>query len=109
MILGGDARAADAAVWRRADVEPRSGGFRRIPPLLAVEVSGRDEGELELHAESRLVSRARCANRWLVLPASQQAVIVTNEGSSRRSGDAVLSADALPGLAIAVSALFAQL
>ncbi len=33
MILGGEARGADAAVWRREAAEPRSGRFRRSPPV----------------------------------------------------------------------------
>src|SRR5512138_108855 len=45
MILGGDTRGADAAIWRLADVLPYTGGYRRVPPLLAVEVAGRDEDE----------------------------------------------------------------
>src|SRR5207249_8239736 len=45
MRLSGATRAADVAVWRRADVGAYSGGLRRVPPLLAVEVTGPEEGE----------------------------------------------------------------
>src|SRR5215470_943534 len=48
MILGGDTRAADGAIWLKSDVRPLTGGYRRVPPLLAVEVAGRDEGEAML-------------------------------------------------------------
>ena len=61
MILGGDARAADAAVWRRDDTEPRSGGFRRSAPVLAVEVGGRDESEDGARAFDALAVRPSSA------------------------------------------------
>ncbi|MER2561301.1 MAG: Uma2 family endonuclease [Myxococcaceae bacterium] len=48
MLLDGEVRAADIAVWRRADVGPHRGQFRRVPPLLAVELAGEDEGERAL-------------------------------------------------------------
>ena len=38
---------ADAAVFRGADVGEYTGGFRRVPPVLAVEVAGQDEREGE--------------------------------------------------------------
>ncbi len=40
MLLGGEVRAADAAVWRAADVEERAGRLRRKPPVLARRSSG---------------------------------------------------------------------
>ncbi len=40
MRLRGSTRAADAAIWRRADLGAYVGGLRRQPPLLAVEVAG---------------------------------------------------------------------
>src|SRR5437867_1259604 len=44
MLLGEDVRGADAAVWRRADVGPPGDpGVRRVPPVLAAEVAGREE------------------------------------------------------------------
>jgi hypothetical protein len=45
MRLGQDIRAADAAVWRRADVGPSTRRLRHAPPILAVEVAGLDEDE----------------------------------------------------------------
>src|SRR5262245_7878991 len=45
MRLAGATRAADAAIWRRADLGAYTGGLRRTPPVLAVEVAGRDESE----------------------------------------------------------------
>ena len=41
MLLGGEVRAADAAVWKNA---ARAGdGFARVPPVLAIEVAGADD------------------------------------------------------------------
>src|SRR5947199_597294 len=51
MRLGEDSRGADAAVFRRADVGAYEGGFRCVPPVLAVEVAGRYGGGPELREE----------------------------------------------------------
>ena len=48
MRLGGATRGADAAIWRRSDVGARTGGLRRHPPVLAVEVAGVDDRETYL-------------------------------------------------------------
>jgi Uma2 family endonuclease len=53
MIRGADVRAADAAIWRRADrgaIAPRS---QRVAPLLAVEVAGEEEREPALRDKAR--------------------------------------------------------
>jgi Uma2 family endonuclease len=39
MHLGGATRAADAAIWRVADLGAYHGGIRRVPPVLTVEVA----------------------------------------------------------------------
>ncbi len=59
MILGGEVRGADAAIWRSAPPGP---GYARTPPILAVEVSGRTR-----HSRCSSRSRAgisRMASRW---------------------------------------------
>jgi Uma2 family endonuclease len=48
MRIGGATRAADAAVWCSSDASVRTGGLRRTPPLLAVEVAGLGEDEAAL-------------------------------------------------------------
>ena len=53
MILGKDVRGAEGAVWRRDAVFPLTGGYMRVPPILAVEVGGREEGEPELRAKAQ--------------------------------------------------------
>src|SRR5213080_2457082 len=42
MILGKDVRGAEAAVWRRDAVDPRTTGYVRVPPILVIEVAGRE-------------------------------------------------------------------
>jgi hypothetical protein len=42
MVLGRDVRGAEGAVWRRQAVGPPTEGCIRVPPILAVEVAGRD-------------------------------------------------------------------
>lgn len=109
MILGGDARAADAAVWRRDDTEPRSGGFRRSAPVLAVEVGGRDESEDELLPKGQWYLDNGVLAVWLVLPSSREVIEVTEQAVTRLSGDDTLGVSALPSLALRVCELFAQL
>lgn len=53
MLLDGEVRGADAAIWRREAVGAHTGRYRRVPPLLAVEVGGQDEGEVELRQKAQ--------------------------------------------------------
>ena len=46
MLLGGEIRAADAAVWRAEDASPRVGRLRGRAPVLAVEVAGEESNVL---------------------------------------------------------------
>jgi hypothetical protein len=67
MHLGDDVRGADAAVWRRASFGPMGHHFAATPPLLAVEVSGRDEREPALRAKAQWYSmpaRPSCGSCW---------------------------------------------
>ena len=50
--LAGASRGADAAVFRRADLGDYTGGFRRVAPILAVEVAGQDEREPQLREKA---------------------------------------------------------
>ena len=59
MRLGDDSRGADAAIWRRAKGDTYDGGFQRMPPVLAVEVAGRDEGERRYGVGERLPADPR--------------------------------------------------
>jgi len=110
MILGGEVRAADAAVWRRADVRPATGGFRRVPPLLAVEVAGYDDPEDLLRDKARWYFAHGVATVWIVLPESREVVVLGPAGESRHGGEDTLPEPAgLGGLTPKASELFLQL
>jgi Uma2 family endonuclease len=109
MLLGGDVRGADAAIWRRADAGQPT-GFRRTPPLLAVEVAGQDEGETALREKTRWYLEAGVAVVWLVLPESREVVVLTSHGESRQgTGSTLPPHAALPDLTPAVADFFWQI
>src|SRR6266852_5369533 len=68
MLLRDDVRAADAAVLRRADMGPVRPGVWRVPPLLAAEVAGRDEGEEALREKARWYLEMGVLVAWILLP-----------------------------------------
>lgn len=110
MRLRGQTRAADAAVWRRSDVRERTGGLRHQPPVLAVEVAGRDDTEDHLLDKARWYVASGVAVVWLVFPDSREVVVVTEAGESRViSGEAIPPHPGLPELHVEVAALFVQL
>ncbi len=109
MFLGEDGRGADAAIWRRADVGPYQGGFRRVPPLLAVEVAGRYERERQLREKARWYLEASVPVVLIVLPKKREVLIVTAAGDTRhRRGERLPGDPRLPGLAPMVDELFVQ-
>lgn len=82
----------------------------RVPPILAVEVGGREEGEPELRAKAQWYLAHGVAVVWLVLPKSRDVLVVTAGGESRhRPGERLPPHPALPGLAPAVERFFRQL
>src|SRR5439155_2095656 len=88
MMFGPDVRGAEAAVWRREALGPLTGGYVRVPPLLAVEVAGREEGEAELREKAAWYLARGVGIVWLVLPMAREVVIITPSGESRHgSGD----------------------
>lgn len=110
MLIGRDVRGADAAVWRRADVGPSTGKYRRVPPLLAVEVAGQDEGEPDLRDKARWYLDVGVEAVWLVLPEMREVVVLTRQGESRHAHSERLPPHpSLPDLAPEVSSFFAQL
>jgi Uma2 family endonuclease len=109
MRLGKDTRAADVAVWRRADTRRGDPGLRFVPPVLAVEVTGRDEGERALRAKARWYLAAGVPIVWLLLAEVREVVVVTEAGASRyRSGERLPAHPLLPGLEPTVDELFVQ-
>jgi len=110
MKLGQDIRAADAAVWRRADVGPSTGRLRHAPPVLAVEVAGQDEDEQSLRGKAAWYVRHGVAIVWLILPESREVVVLGSGADARYAANADLPPDPrLPGLAPNVARFFAQL
>lgn len=109
IMIGDQVRAADAAIWRLADAG-RTSGFRRVPPILAVEIAGEDEGEDVLREKASWYLDVGAKVVWLVLPEPREVLIVT-PGSEVRLGlrDRLPPHVALPGLEPAVIDLFYQL
>jgi len=109
MILGEEVRAADVAVWRM-ESGSRTGGYRRLPPILAVEIAGQDEGESELRTKASWYLSNGVGVVWLVFPARREVLVVRAGGETRYgAGETLPAHHDLPGLAPAVDALFAQL
>jgi Uma2 family endonuclease len=110
MLLGGEVRAADGAIWRRADLGDRTGGFRRVPPLLAVEVAGKDEGENALREKARWYFDRGVKIVWVTLPASREALVLRPTREARcAQGETIPPDPELPGLVPAVARFFWQL
>ncbi|TMB45658.1 MAG: Uma2 family endonuclease [Deltaproteobacteria bacterium] len=107
--LGEDTRGADAAVWRRADVDVRDPGLGRGTPILAAEVAGRYEGRAALRDKARWYLERGVAVVWLLFPKEREVVVVTRTGESRhRMGERLPSDPRLPGLEPLVEELFLQ-
>jgi Uma2 family endonuclease len=108
MMLGDDVRGADAAVWPRSAGRPT--GFRRTPPILAVEIAGQDETEEALREKALWYLGAGVEIVWLVLPEPRDVVVLTRGAESRNgSGQTLPACDRLPGLEPEVAAFFRQL
>lgn len=109
MILGGEVRGADVAVWRSTDLPARNtGGFRNVAPVLAVEVDGQDEGETVLLPKAKWYHRHGCAVVWLVFPRTRQVHVVTARSRRRfKLGDTLPPYAELPGLVARVESFSA--
>ena len=110
MLLGGEVRGAEAAVWRRDALGAPTGGFRTVAPVLAAEVAGRDEGEAELREKARWYRDHGAEVVWIALPSSRE-LLVIDAGGERRlgAGDRVPLHPSLPGLDVPVAEIFSQL
>ncbi|HYC54098.1 MAG TPA: Uma2 family endonuclease [Candidatus Binatia bacterium] len=110
MRLNDATRAADAAIWRRADLGAYTDGVRRVPPVLAVEVAGEDEPEPMLMRKASWYLDAGVEVVWIVLPESRELVVVDAAGQTRLTTAAASPQHAsLPGLALRVADLFVQI
>jgi Uma2 family endonuclease len=107
MLLGGEVRAADAAVWRNG---PATGGFARTPPLLAVEVSGVDDTLDLLRDKARWYLDHGVATVWIVVPEARSVSVVTHEGETEVTADERVPEPAgLQGLSPVAASFFRQL
>lgn len=110
MNLEGDVRAADAAVWRRDQLGTVTSGYARVPPVLAVEVAGEDEGDEQLRAKAAWYQAKGVAVVWLVPPETRQVIVLRPAGESTHGHDDTLpAAPELPGLTPPVARFFRQL
>lgn len=111
MHLGGQTRAADAAIWRTADIGSYRGGVRRVPPVLAVEVAGADgDAEPSLREKAAWYLAHGVAVVWIVLPETRELLVITETGDARLGSREVVPAHpALPHLAPIVGELFTQI
>jgi Uma2 family endonuclease len=110
MLLGGEVRGADGAVWRRADLGEHTGGYRRTPPVLAVEVAGRDDDETSLREKAAWYLGHGVAVVWIVLPSPRRVIVLDASGEAGiDAGGCLPPHAALPGLEPEVASFFAQL
>jgi Uma2 family endonuclease len=110
MILGGATRAADVAVWLRSDLPGTGHDLARVPPILAVEVAGRDDDEAHLRRKAAWYVGHGVATVWLVLPAAREVLVIRGDEASRHGrGQRLPAIPEMPGLSVSVDALFRQL
>ncbi|MCW5888995.1 MAG: Uma2 family endonuclease [bacterium] len=110
MLFGREARGAKGAVWRRSDPGPIDRRYVRVPPLLVVEVEGREEGEAALCVKARWYFAHGVGVVWLVLPSTRDVLVLRHGGETRHAvGERLPEDPELPGLAPAVEGLFRQL
>jgi Uma2 family endonuclease len=110
LIFGRDVRGAEGAVWRREALGTPTGGYVRLPPILAVEVGGREEGESRLREKAGWYLARGVKVVWLVLPAAREVIVATTAAETRhRSGERLAPHPELPGLEPPVDRFFRQL
>ena len=110
MILEGETRGADAAVWRRSDLAPHSGKYRRVPPVLAVEVEGELEDEPSLRIKAQWYLSRGVEVVWLLFPVARRAIVLTRDAEHCvGDGGRIPAHPMLPGLAPALEELFEQI
>jgi len=114
MILGGETRGAEAAVWLSKDLpedsEENADKFILVPPILAVEVAGRDEGESELKKKAAWYLDHHIKVVWIVLPKEREVIVIEPDCEFRfGTGQSLPDHVDLPGLHPPVERFFRQL
>jgi Uma2 family endonuclease len=107
VLLDGDARGIDVAIWRRDALSGYTGRYRRVPPVLAVEVAGADQGEHELREKAAWYISRGVKVVWIVLP-EFRTVLILRPGSEIRllDGERLPSYPELPDLTPDVKSVF---
>ncbi len=109
MLLGGEVRGADVAVWKRSRLGAYKGTFRKVPPVLAVEIAGEDEEEQALREKARWYLKNGVELIWLVFPRTRVVLSITSSSARRIVGPRLLPAASLPKLKLSAQELFRQL
>lgn len=107
MKLGEDVRGADAAIFRKAG-SPATHAFYRVPPVLAVEVMGRDDTLALLQEKAVWYLAHGVETVWIVDPDKREAHVVT-ASSTVMVTDVMPEPASLPGLTPRVESFFRQL
>jgi len=108
--LGGEVRAADAALWLRATLGDPSHRLPRVAPILAIEIAGRDEDRAFLGEKAQWYLDHGVEVVWLLYPGERSVQIVDQRGSADIGpGGSIPEDPRLPGLAPALENLFRQI
>ena len=105
MLLDGEVRGADVAVWRATPAQP---GFARVAPILVVEVVGADDDVEVLSSKAEWYLAHGVSIVWIVDPDSRTVHVITSRGRTPVR-DRIPEAPELPGLSPAVNDFFRQL
>ena len=106
VLLDGEVRGLDGAVWKSSG-KKRSNRFRRVAPLLAVEVQGEDETIDSLREKADWYLAHGTSTVWLVLPSINAVVVITRAGEKRfRERDRLPEPSGLRGLSPLVADVF---
>jgi Uma2 family endonuclease len=109
MKLGGDVRAADAAVWRIEDPPHERDRVALVPPLLAIEVAGRDDTEAALREKAAWYLASGVLTVWIVVPATRSIIVLEGDREQRfATGETLPAPIALADLRPRVDACFRQ-
>jgi Uma2 family endonuclease len=110
LLLRGDARGVDVAIWRRRADAPMRPKFARVPPVLAVEVAGEDEDEAVLREKAAWYLARNVEVVWIVLPEQREIVVMASDGDRRYGfGETLAAHPALPDLTPRVAEFFVQI
>lgn len=106
MLLEGEVRGADAAVWRAG--EPANNELARTAPILAVEICGEDEPLDTMLQKAGWYLSHGVQIVWTIVPEAR-AVHVTTAAGTVEVKDHIPETPLLPGLAPTIADFFRQL